>query len=386
MSCSQLVSAVASVTVTKCVAVLFVATLGASGVQAADRAVNQRLLELPNDRWVEIHRQRSDDAVTFPRQAHGGSAFDLKRGRIVLFGSDTHGTDWSNSPRYFDVASFTWGRAYPDDDPSSYRVRQDGIPVAGSDESRPWAMHSFAAVTYDALNDQIVVASYPQHLEPGRFTGAVAHLWRKISRHPTWVFDLETERWRALSSPATHFFPYATTFDSHRAIVVGYRNDGIYELAMDQKEPRWTYIAAASNRGYHTNAVYDSRRRRVIVAGRHDLSNDIFIYDPLTRRDRIMPTPRQRPPKFRHAPMAFHQRKGVMVVLVDHASKVAQRIGAATWAYDPDVDGWLRIASATLPFSVGMNYNLHYDPLHNALLLVCDDADGVTAVWALKLS
>jgi hypothetical protein len=32
-----------------------------------------------------------------------------------------------------------------------------------------------------------------------------------------------------------------------------------------------------------------------------------------------------------------------------------------------------------------MNYNLQYDPLHDALLLVSAGADGVTAVWALRL-
>lgn len=365
-------------------ALVVVATLGMPVAHGADRALNQRLLNLPDDRWVEVHRQRPADTVTFRRQAHGGSAFDLKRGRIVLFGSDTHGGDWTNSPLYFDVASLTWRRAYSNDDPSTYRVTGEGIPVAGSGEPRPWAMHTFAAVTYDALNDRIVVASYPQHLEPGRFTDAMVHLWPKISRHPTWLFDLKTERWRALSGPAQHFFPYATTYDSHRAVVVGYRPDGIYELAMNQQEPRWNYIAPASNRGYHTNAVFDSRRGRVIVAGSHTLSNEIVIYDPSTRRDRIMPTPGVRPPRFQHMPMALHERKGVVVLVVDRTLEPTPGVGAETWVYDPDADRWTRIARATLPFAVGMNYNLHYDPLHEVLLLV-SEADGVTGVWALKL-
>jgi hypothetical protein len=136
----------------------------------------------------------------FHRQAHGGSAFDSKRGRIVLFGSDTHGLDWSNSPLYFDIASFAWTRAYPDDDPSTYRVSHDGIPIAGTRPPHPWAMHTFAAVSYDALNDRPVVSSYPQHLERGRFTDALAHVWPQIRRHPTWLFDLESQRWRAFLS------------------------------------------------------------------------------------------------------------------------------------------------------------------------------------------
>jgi len=371
------------VTIRQLIAALLVtAALAIPRAHAADRPLNPKLLDLPPDRWVEIHRQQPADAVTFRRQAHGGSAFDLKRGRIVLFGSDTHGDDWTNSPLYFDVASLTWSRAYPNDDPSSYRVAADGLPVAGTAARHPWAMHTFAAVTYDELNDRLVVASYPQHLEPGRFTNALADVWPRISRHPTWMFDLATARWHALRSPATHFFPYATAFDSHRHVVVGYRADGIYELAMERKAPRWRYIAPASHRGYHTNAVYDSVRRRVVIGGG---SNDIVVYDPASRRDRIMPAPGVRPPPFQYAPMAFHKRKSLVVLLADRTPQPPLSLAADTWVYDPDADRWTRIDSATLPFACGMNYNLHYDPLHDALLLVSEGADAVTAVWALRL-
>jgi hypothetical protein len=357
---------------------------------ATPRAINQALLDLVPERWVEIQRQQVGDAVVFQRQAHGGSAFDTKRGRIVLFGSDTHGLDWTNSPLYFDIASLTWTRAYPDDDPSTYQVSKEGLPHAGADGAHPWAMHTFAAVVYDALNDRLVVSSYPQHLEPGRFTDAVAHLWPKIRRHPTWLFDLQAQRWSALAAPAVHFFPYATAYDSDRAVVIGYRPDGIYELAMRKAAPRWRDVALALHGGYHTNAVYDTRRRRVVIAGSHRGSNDIVIYDPAKRRDRVMPTPGARPPPFQHAPMAFHEGKAAVVVLVDRALDPAaasdrRQARAETWLYDMDSDAWSRVESATLPFGCGMNYNLHYDPLHDVLLLVTDAPDGPTSVWALRL-
>ena len=99
-------------------------------------------------------------------------------------------------------------------------------------------MHTFAAVTYDRLTDQLVVASYPQHLEPGRFTDVIAHVWPKIRRHPTWLFDIGAKRWRPLESAAVHFFPHATAYDSHRAVVMGYRPDGIYELPMSEANRR----------------------------------------------------------------------------------------------------------------------------------------------------
>ena len=51
---------------------------------------NPQLLELPARRWVKIHQQAPGDVVTFVRQKHGGSAYDSRRGQLVLFGSDTH--------------------------------------------------------------------------------------------------------------------------------------------------------------------------------------------------------------------------------------------------------------------------------------------------------
>jgi hypothetical protein len=369
---------------------LALAALVATPAGADQRPINPVLAHLARDRWVEIHRQHPHDEVVFVRQTHAGSAFDTRRGRIVVFGSDTHGRDWTNAPLFFDIASLKWSRAYPNDAPSTYRVSSDGFPVAGIDGSRPWAMHTFAAVTYDSLNDRLVVASYPQHLEPGRFTKAMAHMWPGIRRHPTWFFDLGSQRWRALQAVGVDFFAYATVYDSHRAVVIGYRPDGIYELPMSEANPEWRRAAQASHSGYHTSAVYDSLRRLVIVAGSHRLSNEVIVYDPASRRDRVMPTPGLRPPAFQHAPMAFHERKGVTVALVDRAfdasgTRHGERNRTGTWLYDTAADMWLRAAGAALPFSVGMNYNMHYDRLHDVLLLVAVEPKRPTSVWALKL-
>ena len=252
--------------------------LGAGCAPEARRPFNPRLASLPAGRWVEIHRQQPTDAVRFRRQWHGGSAFDSRRGRIVLFGSDTHGDDWTNSPLFFDVASLTWTRAYPDDPPSTYAIGAEGVPVAGVGGRHPWAMHTFAAVTYDAAGDRLVVASYPEHLEPGRFTDAMAHLWPKIRRHPTWIFDLGSQRWHASGPPDVQFFSYATAYDSDRAVVVGHRADGVYELAVRERDPVWYRVASASQTGYHTNAVYDSRLRLVVIAEGNQLSNAVVVY------------------------------------------------------------------------------------------------------------
>ena len=368
-------------------AVLLLALLAALVVGCAtprSKSSNPRLAALPAGKWIEIHRQQPTDAVSFVRQAHGGSAFDSLRGRIVLFGSDTHGEDWTNSPLFFDLASLTWTRAYPDDPPATYQVTADGLPVAGTGERHPWAMHTFGAVTYDAVGDRIVVASSLEHFEPGRFTDAMGHLWGKIERHPTWVFELGPRRWRILDPPDVHFFAYSTAYDASRGVVVGHRPDGIYELAAHERNPVWRRVADAIETGYHTSAIYDSRRRLVLITGGNRLWNTVVVYDPETRRERAMATPGARPPEFQHAPTAFHEGKGVMVVLVDPpAAPVGERrAGTETWLYDATADTWSRMEGAALPFPSGMNYNLHYDATHDLLLLVAGEP---TAVWALKL-
>jgi hypothetical protein len=367
----------------------------ASDVQGAtdhpksnERRFNQGLLKLPVGTWVKIHEEGVDDAVTFKRQRHAGSAFDTRRGRIIIFGSDTHGKDWSNSPLFFDVARLQWSRIYPDDDPSTYRVNSQGIPVAGSNGDHPWAMHTFGSVEYDRVGDSLVVSSYPQHLQPGRFTDVLANIWPQIRRHPTWILDLETGKWQPLPGQAVDFFPYATAYDSDRRLIVGYRSNGIFEL--DLHSGRWKRITSGGFLGYHNNTVYDSWHKAFVVFGSNRNSNDVVVYRSVTREHIKMPTPGQRPPQDQHTPMAFHERLGKTVVLVDrrlneNPTRNLNEMRAETWLYDLDKDVWTQVKNATLPFGCGMNYNMEYDPAHNLLLLVANAPGQPTAVWALRL-
>ncbi len=84
--------------------------------------------------------------------------------------------------------------------------------------------------------------------------------------------------------------------------------------------------------------------------------------------------------------MAFHTRKGVTVVLIERVAgdKPEERRSGSTetWLYDAAADVWSRVPGAELPFACGMNYNLHYDGVHDVLLLVAGEP---TAIWALSL-
>ena len=344
--------------------------------------------QLRRGHWVKIHEQKPTDSVFFRRQNHGGSAFDTQRHQLVLFGSDTHGKDWTNSPLIFDTERLEWRRLYPDDAPSSYQVNSDGLPVAGNEGQHPWAMHTFGAVAYDAVRDELVVSSYPKHMTPGRFSDALAQVWSRVERHPTWVLSLATGQWRALDGKAVDFFPYATAFDSHRGVVVGYRNSGVYELTGVPRH--WRRVLPKGLLGYHNNTVYDSWYKKVIVLGSNENSNDIVIYDPATKQQRKMPTPGDRPPKDQHIPMAFHPRLGKTVALVDQVPtgvewRQRDKTVTQTWLYELFTDSWEQVESATLPFGCGMNYNLEYDPSHEVLLLVTSEPGRPTSVWALRL-
>ncbi len=351
--------------------------------------------DIPTGIWTQLHRVRTDDAVTFTLQKHSGSAFDTRRGRIFLFGSDTHGEDWSNAPLIFDLASRSWQRLYSDDPPSSYRVNEAGLPVAGPNGDHPWAMHSFGAVDYHAGWDAVLVSSHPAHMEPGRFSTALAELWPAVERHPTWLFDLKEARWSPLPKAQTSFFAYAATYDSDRGIMIGMGFHGVFELS--ERDATWRKRTDGKAIGYHNNGAYDPDHKALIMFGRNGLGNDILVYRTNDAQLVAMPTPGLRPPKDEHAPMAFHPKLKETVVLVDRFAAGTSRQNrtkgkAETWAYDLAADRWRRIANADLPFALGMNYHLHYDPQRNLLLLVTstpaltpDFEPGLAEVWALRL-
>lgn len=355
------------------------------------RRLNPCLLELPKGKWTKIHRQKETDSVRFHFQPHGGAAFDTKRGRLVLIGSDTHSDlysrVWTNNPRLFDVARLRWSRIYPDDPLVTYKVNRWGVPVAGYNGDHPWAMHTYGAVTYHPGRDEIVVSSHPDHLAPGRFTDKLAHQWRRIKHHPTWILSFRTNRWSTLRARPQSFFLHSTTLDTDRGAIVGYRSDGVFELGGNPR--KWRRILRKGLLGHHSNSVYDSKHKVVVVFGNRPVTNLVVQYSPATRTQRRMPTHGLRPPKDRHAPMAFHTSLQKTVVLVDQDSNSAKggRFDgtAGTWLYDAGEDAWSRIESAQLPMRLDMNYNMVYDPVHNLLLLVSVGSGFRPTVWALRL-
>ncbi|NBO93754.1 MAG: hypothetical protein EBV06_15820 [Planctomycetia bacterium] len=343
-------------------------------------AADPRLLELEPNRWIMIHQAKSGEGP-IRRQAHGGSCFDSKRGRLVLFGSDSHGRDWSNSPYFFLPAERKWIRAYDDDPRGNYDVTRDGLPVAGKNGDHPWAMHTFGSVVYDSARDEMIVPIFDDHLVPGRFTDSFKELWPRIKRRPTWVYGMAKGEWTTLPGNGVSCFPYCAIYDTERKCVVAVRPDGIHELQGEARQ--WKQVVRKGHFGWHTNAAYDARNKAVVVFGSNENRNDIAAYIPATGKYELMLTPGQRPPKGQHCPMEYHPGVEKTVVVIDRVSGDTKQ--AETWLYDLSKDAWNHLKTATLPFACGMNYNLEYDPGHRVLLLVTGGYRDPTRVWAMRL-
>ncbi len=354
---------------------------------AAELKQNETLLKLKPNTWIKLHEQKKGEGVTFKRQAHGGSCFDSKRGQLILFGSNTHSRDWKNSPFMYDSFKNEWSQVYPDDKPSTYKVNEQGLPVAGEKGDHPWATHTFGAVVYDAKRDEMVVACYPGHMRPDKWGKAVKHLWPNVKQHPTWVFKLETRTWEALPCKAVHFFPNSAGYDSDRGVVIGHQPAGIWELSGEPRAWTSTVKKRLLNGWGHDNCSFDAKHKKLIIFGINTNANDIVVYDPASKDLKKMPTTGPRPPADQHNPMAFDPEAGQTVILVDRTIKKdkADKDTTETWCYDLGKDAWTQIKTATLPFPCAMNFNMEYDTNHKVLLLVAG-YKGSTTVWGLKIN
>ena len=369
-----------------CCAAILLAAMSGGSAASADPKVNPTLAAAASNVWVKLHEEAKDDPVRFMRQVHAGSCLDTRRSRIVIFGSDTHDMNWDNGPLFFDIPSATWSRAYPNDDKATYAVNAEGLPVAGEVGDHPWAMHTFGAVTYDAGRDEMVVCAFDPHCA----NGVLKERWAKIGRHPTWTYSFADKRWRPLGCAATPVFAGACAWDADRMVVIAYGEPGLWELGGEPRQ--WTKIAGKALCGIHNNAVYDTKHKAFVSFGSWGNSNDVIVYRPAGPGGEIehrkMPTPGLRPPADQHNPMCFDPGLGKVVVVVDRAAEGAKpdkATAAETWLYDLGADAWTQVPTATLPFPCGMNYNMHYDPRHEACVLVVGQYMHPTTVYGLKL-
>ncbi len=349
----------------------------------APAAMEDNLPELPPNRWVEVGLPYT---ITWTRQRHSGAAYDARRKKYFVFGSDTHGENWDNGIHEFDPLILRWSEHYPPDRRRSYRLNEKGQPVAGDDAAaRPWAMHTQANLVFDPQLDALVVTSAPFH-------NPALRVVRGDKKHPTWIYQLKTREWRALDGldGVTPFdFGGASAYDSERDIILSYSRKGLWELAPDREH--WLEVSSESHHEMHHTLVYDSLHKNFLVFGGQDENCAVWVYNPGLDVG-VMGRWEKRDPGGdacagdRHVPAAFDQHNGVILAVFDDPSpEDGEGEGASsTFVYDPKANTYHKLPEAGLPF-VGMNYSLVYDSANRVFYLLQGGRKERPTVWALHL-
>jgi hypothetical protein len=344
-----------------------------------DLPAGRPLDDIPANTWVKLHQPWAAD---WRRQGHAGAAYDSRRGRLMIFGSDTHGTNWDNRVHIFDPDHRLWESPYLESPPDSYAADRQGRAVAGEDGSRPWAMHTYDTVVYDAGQDALVAAARPEH-NPMR---------RKVSEardHPAWRYDIASGAWQPLDNggqPTPSFFATSAAYDPHRDTLVVYAK-GIWE--MGPARDVWRKTSGERHHEIHHSLEYDARRRLFAVFGDYRNSNAVWLYRPGWRPGQAGVWEERRPggeapPPSQSFPVAYDADHGLFLLVVDDAKGAAGR-RARSYVYDVDANRYARLPHADMP-ALGMNYNLVYDSRRKVFLLVTGGWQTPPVVWVLRLN
>lgn len=336
------------------------------------------LRNLQANTWVRYY-QGSMDNGRF--QGHAGSAYDSKRGTILVFGSDTHNEDWDNVVHEFDPAQKHWASHYLPAPSSSYHADAMGRAVAGEQGDYPWAMHTYDAIIYDPTQDALVVTAIPLH-------NPIRQNIKEATIHPTWLYDLEARNWDIFDNqgnPSPTFFGGATAYDDARDVIVAYSGN-VWELGPERSE--WLKTSGGAGHQIHHTMGYDSWRKKVFVFGNHKPSSEVWSYTPGSSAgsagswEKHVPGG-DVPPPYTTTPVAFDREQGMFLLVADNPP-LKNSPSASTYAYDPGNNVYYRLADAGLP-SVGMNYMMVWHHVYGVFFLVTEQPRGKVVVWALRL-
>jgi hypothetical protein len=359
------------------------------------RLVNVRLLTLPANRWVRIAPKLPDfiqkipfntvqDLVPLPgqnwsRQGHAGLAFDSKRDALLIFGSDSHGTNWDNSVHEFSPLNLTWTTHYLPSPKDSYRADEQGIAIAGDSGTYPWAMHTFDNIVYAPTIDALVVTSKIDHT-PAPTAGA-----KNARLNPTWIYHLDTHRWEPLHQPESpSFFGAGSTYDAVTASVWAYKNGQLWRL--DLLKGAWKKIPSSHHPdlNMHFTMTTDVLRHQFMFFGDYGNSNAIWVYTPAPNPDQEGSWEKRQPsgdpcPEAQHFPVAYDTVQGVFLLVPDESPE-----RGVTLIYSPDDNRYIRVPGGEMPGN-HMNYMMEYDAYHRVFLLVRGDWKSPVTVWAFRL-
>ena len=143
------------------------------------------------------HKYLGDDRAGRTRaqpEAPSSRAPAGKRGRLLVFGCDTHGANWNNAVHEFDPVKVRWTTYYPPAGPNTYRANDHGRAVAGTDRRLPRTTHVYDNTQYDPARHALLigviadhkparktvpgVSTYPHFSEQGTFTNRTRRVER----------------------------------------------------------------------------------------------------------------------------------------------------------------------------------------------------------------
>ena len=313
------------------------------------------------------------------RQGHAGLAFDSKRDSLLIFGSNSHDTNWDNSVHEFSPLTLAWSTHYPASPKDSYRADEMGVAIAGESGTFPWAMHTFDNIVYAPTIDALVVSSRIDHTPPP--TAAA----KKARVNPTWFYYLDTHRWEYLhQADAPAFFGAGSSFDPVTNSVWAYQNGRLWRL--DLAQGKWKRIPTENHAKLemHFTMVTDVRRHQLLVFGDYHNSNAIWVYTPAADPDQEGSWEKRRPsgdscPKAQHFPVAYDAVQGVFLLVPDNTPD-----RSITLVYSPDDNRYIRVPGGDMPAN-HMDYMMTYDPYQRVFLLVRGDWKTPVTVWAFRL-
>jgi len=357
--------------------------------EASDTPQNVRLSYVKSNIWVKLSQLPGS---SWRRQAHAGIAYDSKRGNILLFGSDTHDTNWDNEIHIFNPTKEQWTSHYKSSIKKNYRVDEQGYGIVqdGKYEVRPWAMHTFDNIVYDPIIDALFVTAQPKH-------NPMKKKIANITGYPMWRYDLETQSWQRLintKQPLPELFAGATAYDAKRDVIMAYKS-GVWELGPDRQ--LWQQASTEKHHQIHYNMEYDSKHHRMVVFGDYKNTNVVWSYAPgeqvgsQGQWQQHLPEG-DIPPEDQHFPVAFDNDNGVFLLVPDN-NKFEQLDGervlfkgksSSTFVFDLETNFYIKVPKANLP-ALGMNYMMVYEKIHKTFLLVTGDENVSPAVWAFKL-
>ena len=340
------------------------------------------LMNLPANRWVKYHELQSGD---WWRKGHAGLAYDSTRGSLLVFGSDTHGEDWDNVVHEFIPRQREWVHHGANAHPDTYKVNNEGYPVAGDIDLAPWAMHTYDGVDYDPIFDSLVVVASPSH-------NPINKERPKPKSNPIWIYQLNKQKWSIFddghAKPPPNYFGSATAYDKANNNIFICKS-GLWQLNLTGGALE--KIGKAPN-CLHRTMAFDSWRRHLYIFGSYKgTSNvsrfDIGFFSEESKNWEELTPGGDHCPTYSSVPVAFDEKAGLFLLVVNDpkSSTDGKHDSATTFIYDPETNTYEKLIGTKLP-AAKLNFMMAWDKTHEVFFLLAgSEKDGIS-VWALRLS